>query len=252
MNIKFEDLNLEVIPSKSHEWLLETGLVAEGYGITPSALRMHKQRNADDLIEGKHFLRVTNSDAQNYGIILPPKVREATFWTKKGVVRLGFFIRSEKARQFRDWSEDVIVQALERPIEKGARVSQNYPLELFEKVQPHTTREVQVKNSKGINGHLIRNWSVETAIDYNRKHCKMITGHSPSELRAIGKKIGLKSAQRFSAKEVLRNTQPELAAQMSLDDDLVKRGVKLVEAVSLSQPCLPLISKMLALKMLQR
>ena len=30
-------------------------------------------------------------------------------WTKKGIVRLGFFIKSQQAKAFRDWAEDYIV-----------------------------------------------------------------------------------------------------------------------------------------------
>ena len=37
-------------------------------------------------------------------------------WTKRGVVRLGFFIKTSKAKQFRDWAEDYIIErAKEEP-----------------------------------------------------------------------------------------------------------------------------------------
>lgn len=32
-----------------------------------------------------------------------------TMWTKKGVVRLGFFIKSARAKLFRDWAEELII-----------------------------------------------------------------------------------------------------------------------------------------------
>ena len=31
-------------------------------------------------------------------------------WTKAGVVRLGFFIKSERAKLFRDWAENLILK----------------------------------------------------------------------------------------------------------------------------------------------
>lgn len=231
MNIKFQDISLDVIPDAKHEWLLETALVADGYGITESALRKHKNRNSDDLVEGKHWVG-QNVPIANGG--QKPKI----FWTKKGVIRLGFFINSSKARQFRDWAEDLILKVLERPVDK------------IQTLEQHTKREVQITNSKGVNSYLFKNWDVETLIDYNRKNCQMVSGHSPSELKRIGKKNGLKSTQYSSGKEVLRHLKPDLAAQMSINDDLVQNGVKLVEANTLSAPCVPLLGKLIELKKL--
>lgn len=37
-----------------------------------------------------------------------------TLWTKRGIVRLGFFIRSEQAKLFRNWAEELIITIDER------------------------------------------------------------------------------------------------------------------------------------------
>lgn len=232
MRIQFQDINLEVIPDKSHEWLLDTAMVADGYGITESALHKQRVRNAEDLVEGKHWVG-QNVQIANGG--QKPKI----FWTKKGVIRLGFFVKSEKAKQFRDWAEDLILQVLERPVDKMKSLAE------------HTKREVQVQNSKDVNGYLFKNWDRETLIEYNRRNCLLVTGRYPSELRKIGRAQGLKSKQYNSGKEVVRAIRPELAAQMSLNDDLVQNGVKLTEANALSAPCLPLLTKMVQLKMIK-
>lgn len=230
MKIQFQDINLEVIPDKGHEWVLDSAMVAEGYGITESALRKQKSRNAEDLIEGKHWV------GQN--VPTSSGVQNKTFWTKKGVIRLGFFVKSEKAKQFRDWAEDLILKVLDRPVDK------------MESLAEHTKREVQVQNSKDVNGYLFKNWDRETLIEYNRRNCLLVTGRYPSELKKIGRAQGLKSKQYNSGKEVVRAIRPELAAQMSLNDDLVQNGVKLTEANALSSPCLPLLTKMVQLKMI--
>lgn len=125
------------------------------------------------------------------------------------------------------------------------------PLSDIESLAEHTKRPVQVENSKNINGHLIRNWDVETAIRYNREHCKLVTGQEPSQIKKLGKSIGLKSSQRASAKEVLRNVKPELAAQMSINDYLVEHGKRLVAANNLTQPCVPLLGELIGLKRLK-
>jgi hypothetical protein len=230
MKIQFQDINLEVIPDKAHEWLLETALVAEGYGISAATLRSTKSRNEEEFEEGKHYV-LQNATIGNL-------TKNKVFWTKRGVINLGFFIKSGKAKQFRNWAEDLILKVLERPVDN------------LKTLEEHTKRDTQVQNSKDVNSYLFKNWDVETLINYNRQNCRIVSGHSPSELKAIGKKAGLKSTQYSSGKEVLRNIKPAMAAQMSLNDDLVQKGVKLIEANSLSAPCLPLLNKMIELKMI--
>lgn len=96
----------DVIPvsfDADHEYTLTSELVAKGYGVSTAAIRMQKKRHADELVEGKHWIAVTNC----YG------GADKTLWTKRGVVRLGFFIRSERAKLFRDLAEDLVIGALE-------------------------------------------------------------------------------------------------------------------------------------------
>lgn len=123
------------------------------------------------------------------------------------------------------------------------------PLSDIEALAEHTKRPVQVQNSKNVNGHLIRNWDVETAIRYNREHCKLVTGWiAPNEVRKMGKQLGLKSSERTSAKEVLRHIKPEWAAQMSINDYLVEHGKRLAAAIELTKPCVPLLGELKRLK----
>jgi hypothetical protein len=86
---QFEELNIYVRPDETHEWLMETKLVAEGYGVSESTLRSTKNRHQEELIEGKHFISVANCNANPRGGI----AHIQTFWTKRGVIRLGFFIK---------------------------------------------------------------------------------------------------------------------------------------------------------------
>ena len=50
---------------------------------------------------------------------LPNTQPNAVFWTKAGIVRLGFFIKSERAKMFRDWAENVILQAITPELPKN-------------------------------------------------------------------------------------------------------------------------------------
>lgn len=110
LNLRYcnDELEVEVVPNEEHEWLLSTKDVAEGYGLTPNAIRLSKSRNSDELIEGKHFI-VQQIVAGSLG------TREATMWTKRGVVRLGFFIKTPMAKEFRDWAEDYIIDGQSKP-----------------------------------------------------------------------------------------------------------------------------------------
>jgi hypothetical protein len=103
-----EGLNVTVIPNTDHEFLMSTNEVAKGYGASEYSIRMAKKRNSAELSEGKHFISgVTISHAAS------PGASKGTLWTKRGIVRLGFFIRSERARLFRDWAEDLIINMSE-------------------------------------------------------------------------------------------------------------------------------------------
>ncbi len=96
---QFEGLTLYVRPHETHEWLMETKFVAEGYGVSEETIRSHKANHSEELLENKHFTSVETFNARDLKKI-------STFWTKRGVIRLGFFIKSERTRLFRDWAED--------------------------------------------------------------------------------------------------------------------------------------------------
>ena len=101
--------------SAEHEFLLNSQEVAFGYGVSTSAIREHKSSHGDELSEGKHFISVRNPDANPRAGV----AHEQTLWTKRGIIRLGFFIRSERAKKFRDAAEDLILGVTEKPAPKA-------------------------------------------------------------------------------------------------------------------------------------
>lgn len=98
-------LAVKLMPYPEHEFLMTTKEVAKGYGISEYTLRRHKMSHPDELIEGKHF--VTAVHILNGNSKIPSN---STLWTKRGIVRLGFFIKSERAKFFRDWAEELIIK----------------------------------------------------------------------------------------------------------------------------------------------
>ncbi len=106
--LQIDGIIIPVTPHPEHEYTLTTAEVAAGYGVSEITIRRHKKEHADELLEGKHFSSVQILNAGNLQ-------RVTTIWTKRGVVRLGFFIRSERARRFRDMAEDLVLRECERP-----------------------------------------------------------------------------------------------------------------------------------------
>jgi len=110
MKTTFNNTSLNIVEDSNHEFLLSNKEVALAYGTNTQNLAHTKKRNSKALIQGKHFLLI---EVQTKG-----GKQKVIHWTKRGIVRLGFFVKSEKAEQFRDWAEDYIVntqQAIPQP-----------------------------------------------------------------------------------------------------------------------------------------
>lgn len=100
-----EGLTVNLTHHPQHVFLMSTKDVAHGFGVLDANIRKHKSSLTSELVEGKHFIqldRVTISNAPN---------QKLTYWTKRGIVRLGFFIKSQRAKLFRDWAEDYIIES---------------------------------------------------------------------------------------------------------------------------------------------
>ena len=114
----FQQLNLQVtdglavavIQNPNYEFVMSVKDVALGYGVSSGNIRNQMFRNQDEFIEGKHFVKgVCFSNA------LPKVQPHAIYWTKAGVIRLGFFIKSERAKAFRDWAEKIVLEVTAPP-----------------------------------------------------------------------------------------------------------------------------------------
>lgn len=115
---KFEDdVELNFIMDDTHEFLLSSKEVALGYGVNTETIRQTKARNKDELYEGKHFMSGSyfSRDKMSQLNVTANNVDKQTFWTKRGLVRLGFFIKSQRAKKFRDWCEDLIIEEMQTP-----------------------------------------------------------------------------------------------------------------------------------------
>ncbi len=112
LNLQVTDgLEVAVIQNPNYEFVMSVKDVALGYGVSSGNIRNQMFRNQDEFIEGKHFVKgVCFSNA------LPKVQPHAIYWTKAGVIRLGFFIKSDRAKLFRDWAENVILNVIAKPV----------------------------------------------------------------------------------------------------------------------------------------
>ena len=118
-----ENLSVEIFPDDKFEFLITTNEAAKGFGINPSSLRCQKHDHRDELIEGKHFITsggISNAGCKSGGYLQNKQI----LWTKRGIVRLGFFIKSERAKMFRDWAEDLVVNKIDEAYRVQSQVQQ--------------------------------------------------------------------------------------------------------------------------------
>ena len=115
INLQVTDgLTVAVIQNQTYEFLMLSKDVGLGYGVSAGNIRNQMFRNQEDFIENRHYIKgvCLSNTLQN---IQP----NAVYWTKAGIVRLGFFIKSERAKLFRDWAENVILQAITPELPKN-------------------------------------------------------------------------------------------------------------------------------------
>ena len=103
-----EGVTVNVLPNGQYEYLMTVSEVANGYGTTKYSIFKALQRNSAEFIEGKHLIRGVDilSTLSIRGQIQP----NSFLLTKRGIVRLGFFIKSDRAKLFRDWAEELIIR----------------------------------------------------------------------------------------------------------------------------------------------
>lgn len=106
-----DGLTVAILPNSDHEYLMTSKQVEAGYGITEHALRMTRLRNEKEFLNDRHFVLGKGVTNCYPSVKIQP---HQVFWTKRGIVRLGFFIKSERAKLFRDWAEDLVLNKVSK------------------------------------------------------------------------------------------------------------------------------------------
>lgn len=128
--VKFNNLDLEILEYRD-TWSLSDRQVTQAYGVTQEAARKQHTQGATEYVEGVHYYFKDVYHDGKGGIIdtpvsnphggadTPPDLsgvyptpQKMVFWTKKGVITLGFKLtETPQTISFRDWASDFILSA---------------------------------------------------------------------------------------------------------------------------------------------
>lgn len=173
--------------------------------------------------------------------ILSTKAQRIQIISESALYKLALASNLDKAKPFRDWVTSEVIPSVRKTGYYAIANQQNA-------IMLHTNTDIQKNNSKDVNAKNLIEKGIDGVIEYNRASCLLHTGKTPSQIKAEGKNNGLKSKDRTSAKEFLRNTKPELACAMSFTDSLVKAGFDLKTVSELSlKAAVPLFQGMIEL-----
>ena len=107
--------------------------VAKNYGVSEVTIRNHKKLHADELVENIHFITEQNKFGVN-----------ETKWTLRGIIKLGMFIRSKEAKNFRLWAEMELEKTILGELE-SAKEAREQSLSLANKM---ISLEIAAQNHK--------------------------------------------------------------------------------------------------------
>lgn len=100
--VKFEETALHLTADGRHQWLAPDVDVAALYEVPRRALRDARSRHGDELVEGVHWV---STEFQT-----PGGPQRMMCWTRLGAITVGFFLKSQRAKQARGWAAQVALQ----------------------------------------------------------------------------------------------------------------------------------------------
>ena len=89
------DLTVEIQTNPEFDFLMNSNMVALGYGISPKTVRSHKMIHKDELLENIHFISRVEKTSSRSNL-----QKTQILWTKAGVIRLGFFIKATDYKNY--------------------------------------------------------------------------------------------------------------------------------------------------------
>ena len=213
MLIKFENEEFEYININGQPYF-KSGEICKilGFANTAQAVKNHCQPKGilyrETLTSGGSQEVQYISEANLYSLMFKtPSIKKTDNVTRKEI--------KQKAERFKWFVFDTVLPKI--------RKTGSFSLTDIQSLSKHTKRDQQIENSKIVNALNFALGGKEKIIEYNRENCKVVTGKTTKQIKALGKQLGLKSKVYNSAKEVLRNV-PEFQANactMSFNDEII-------------------------------
>ena len=98
--VQYNDLELHPLLDARHEWFLSITEVAQAFDVDISTITAIKESKQSSLKEGRHY---------QYEEVLSGGIRSSRIllWSKKGILRLAYYLKSDAALKFLDFTEDL-------------------------------------------------------------------------------------------------------------------------------------------------
>ena len=198
--VNFNGIDLEVLEFND-TWALSNKQVADGFGVSEEAIRSQKSRG--EYRNNVHFYTVANCNGGG----------DFTFWTKKGVITLGFKLReTPQTVAFRDWASDFII--------KSDKIITKNDLNLERKF----TEVLSALSEKSIEADELRNKYLQSLERENL----LLREKAGSETQTLKKSTRLSDAQRDEMVELYKNglSQAEICRKTGRSDTAVKNAIR--------------------------
>jgi len=98
--MEFNELQVTNV-SDERRWYMTVDQVAKGYGVARTTVMTHLKDHEDELRNGIEISSVGITDTIG-------RQQMRTIVYRDGVIKLGYFIRSERAKLFRQWATDMV------------------------------------------------------------------------------------------------------------------------------------------------
>ena len=99
--VEFNDIELHLLADDRHQWLITLKELSLAFDVGLNVIIEIKSEHDSDLIEGKHF--IFDSIASEYWEDRTKRL----LWTKKGVMRLAFWLNNERVIEAIDFFEEL-------------------------------------------------------------------------------------------------------------------------------------------------
>lgn len=220
--------------SKTDKIMFLAKQVLDYFNYSNLSATISKLPNDDKLmVESNEYPKFIDILCENN--LISKKTRRVTLITEAGLYKLILGSQKSEAKSFLNWVTGEVLPSIRKNGQYS--ISSISSSEISKQTLPH----IQLKNSKEINSKNIQS-GLYDMINYNKKNCKQVTGMTPSEIKNLYRK------KNKSAKQILREQSPELAATMSLNDHIVlNHNVKLESLKNIDEAAIALFKEIINL-----